>query len=69
MPQWVNQCFSANPPVFSVSQERLDNMQHLQHLEQQMVDCLAGDVRLLNDLPATRKLAELKKQYEETQER
>ncbi len=42
-------------------------MHHLSELEKQMVDCLSSDVRLLNDLPLTKKLAELKKQYDETQ--
>lgn len=38
-------------------------------LEKKMRDCLSSDVRLMQDLPAIKKLAELKKQYEETQER
>ena len=41
----------------------------LAKLEQQMRDSLSCDVRLMNDLIATKKLAELKKQYDETIER
>ena len=44
-------------------------MKFLDKLEQQMRDNLSSDVRLLNDLQATKKLAELKKQYDETIER
>lgn len=44
-------------------------MTQLAELEEQIVSCLSDDVRLLNDLPTTKKLAELKKQLEETQER
>ena len=34
-----------------------------------MMDCLGSDTRLMQDLPSIKKLAELKKQYEETLER
>ena len=44
-------------------------MKRLNQLEQQMLDCLASDTRLLNDLATTKKLAELKKHYDETLER
>ncbi len=54
--------------LFSV-QERLTFMKLLSDLEQQMISCLSSDVRLLNELSTTKKLAELKKQYDEAQER
>jgi len=38
-------------------------------MEDKMKTCLSSDVRLMQDLPAIKKLAELKKQYEETLER
>ena len=44
-------------------------MKTLTSLEAQIIDCLFSDVCLLNDLSTTKKLAELKKQYDETQER
>jgi hypothetical protein len=44
-------------------------MKYLTELEEQMLHHLSSDVRLLNDLPTTKKLAELKKQYDETEER
>ena len=44
-------------------------MERLDKLEHDMVEILSSDVRLLNDLPTTKKLAELKKQYDETEER
>ncbi len=44
-------------------------MKLLSDLEQQMISCLSSDVRLLNELSTTKKLAELKKQYDEAQER
>lgn len=40
-----------------------------ERLERHMRDKLSSDVRLMNDLQATRRLAELKKQYDETQEK
>ncbi|KAL5010133.1 hypothetical protein ScPMuIL_012438 [Solemya velum] len=48
--------------------ERKENLQFLQRLEQQMKDSLSSDIRLMNDLQATKKLAELKKQFDETVE-
>ena len=45
------------------------NLKNLEELEQEMVQCLSSEVRLLKDLSATKKLAELKKQHEETEER
>ena len=44
-------------------------MLNLEGLEKQMIDCLSSDARLLNDLVATKKLAELMKQFDETVER
>ena len=44
-------------------------MRQLNDLEEQMLVCLASDTRLLNDLATTRKLADLKKHYDETLER
>ena len=44
-------------------------MKYLKQLEEQMLSHLSSDVRLLNDLAVTKKLAELKKQYDETEER
>lgn len=44
-------------------------MQYLTNLEKQMIDYLSSDVRLLNDLATTKKMAELKKQHDETEER
>ena len=44
-------------------------MEHMSSLETQMIDCLSSDVRLLNDLSTTKHMAELKKHYDETQER
>ena len=44
-------------------------MEDLSRLERDMVKCLSSDVRLLNDLATTKRLAELKKHYDETQER
>lgn len=43
-------------------------MQLLDRLEKQMRTNLSSDVRLMNDLQATKKLAELKKQFDETVE-
>ena len=44
-------------------------MQNLRQLEEQMLAHLSSDVRLLNDLAITKKLAELKKQFDETKDR
>ena len=44
-------------------------MELLARLERQCRTNLSSDVRLMNDLAATKKLAELKKQYDETMER
>ena len=49
-------------------QERIVLMKSQSTLEQQMINCLSSDMRLLNDLCTTKKLAELKKQYDEAQE-
>ncbi|PIK47982.1 putative dynein heavy chain 5, axonemal-like [Apostichopus japonicus] len=48
--------------------EQISNMTQLNELEKQMLDCLASDTRLLNDLAMTRKLADMKKHYDETLE-
>ena len=50
-------------------QERLENLEHMEKLKDQIEELLSSDVRLLNDLHATKKLLELKKQYDETQDR
>ncbi|XP_070568705.1 dynein axonemal heavy chain 5-like isoform X4 [Ptychodera flava] len=52
----------------SLAQEKIENMKDLEALEKQMLNCLAGDTRLLNDLVTTKKLAEMKKHYDETLE-
>ncbi|XP_077863125.1 dynein axonemal heavy chain 5-like [Saccoglossus kowalevskii] len=57
-----------NDEKLSLSQEKIENMEHLESLEKQMLECLAGDTRLLNDLVTTKKLAEMKKHYDETLE-
>ena len=49
-------------------QERITLMKSLTTLETQIIDCLSSDVCLLNDLSTTKKLAELKKNFDETQE-
>ena len=49
-------------------QERITLMKSLTALETQIIDCLSSDVCLLNDLSTTKKLAELKKNFDETQE-
>ena len=48
--------------------EKMKNMKILNQLEEQLKDTLAGDTRLLNDLLVTKKLAEIKKQYDEATE-
>jgi len=57
------------PSGLYVCQEREENMELLARLERQCRTNLSSDVRLMNDLAATKKLAELKKQYDETMER
>ncbi|XP_052807484.1 dynein axonemal heavy chain 5-like isoform X7 [Mya arenaria] len=52
----------------ALRQERQENMEYLDKLERQMRTNLSSDVRLMNDLQATKKLAELKKQFDETVE-
>ncbi|XP_025098007.1 LOW QUALITY PROTEIN: dynein gamma chain, flagellar outer arm-like [Pomacea canaliculata] len=52
----------------ALRQEKEENMLMSERLERHMRDKLSSDVRLMNDLQATRRLAELKKQYDETQE-
>lgn len=44
-------------------------MRELLDLEKKIIECLGSGVRLMQDLPAIKKLADLKKQYEETLER
>lgn len=51
------------------TQEYMDNAEQLLDMENKMKKCLSSNVRLMQDLPAIKKLAELKKQYEETLER
>ncbi|GFN75495.1 dynein beta chain, ciliary [Plakobranchus ocellatus] len=52
----------------ALRQEKQENLTTLDRLEQQMKDNLSSDVRLMNDLQATKRLAELKKHYDETLE-
>ncbi|XP_076466964.1 uncharacterized protein LOC143298129 [Babylonia areolata] len=52
----------------TLRQEKEESMLLLDKLEWQMREQLSSDVRLMNDLQATRRLAELKKQFDETQE-
>ncbi|XP_035829673.1 dynein heavy chain 5, axonemal isoform X2 [Aplysia californica] len=52
----------------TLRQEKQENLETLERLEQQMRDQLSSDVRLMNDLQATKRLAELKKHYDETLE-
>jgi hypothetical protein len=40
----------------------------MEKIEEQMLVYLASDTRLMNDLATTKKLADLKKQWDETQE-
>ena len=47
----------------------MENQRYLGRVENQMVECLASEVRLLQDLATTKRLAEFIKQYNETQER
>ena len=47
----------------------MDNAEQLSDMEKKMKKCLSNNVKLMQDLPAIKKLAELKKQYEETLER
>jgi hypothetical protein len=51
------------------SQEKCDNLRQFANLEQQTVTLLSSEQRLIDDLAATRKLMELRKLYEETEER
>ncbi|XP_059166583.1 dynein axonemal heavy chain 8-like [Physella acuta] len=52
----------------ALREEKQENLGTIQRLEEQMKEQLSCDVRLMNDLQATKKIAELKKQYEETLE-
>ncbi|CAL1527205.1 unnamed protein product [Lymnaea stagnalis] len=52
----------------TLREEHEENLATMERLEQQMKEQLSTDFRLMNDLQATKKLAELKKQYEETLE-
>ncbi|XP_067674368.1 uncharacterized protein [Haliotis asinina] len=52
----------------ALRQEKLENMEQLHRLEQQMRNQLSSDIRLMNDLQATKRLADLKKLYDETLE-
>ncbi|XP_077977225.1 dynein axonemal heavy chain 8-like isoform X3 [Glandiceps talaboti] len=57
-----------NDEKLGLAQEKIENMKELEALEKQMLGCLAGETRLLNDLVNTKKLAEMKKHYDETLE-
>ncbi|CAK8694917.1 unnamed protein product [Clavelina lepadiformis] len=48
--------------------DKMKNMSILGQLEDQLKEILAGDFRLLNDISVTKKLAEIKKQYDEATE-
>ena len=48
--------------------EKMKSMKVLSQLEEQLKNTLAGDARLLNDISVTKKLAEIKKQYDEATE-
>lgn len=52
-----------------ILQERKENLELMEKLEKSMLESLSSDIRLMNELPATKKLAELKKQYDETLDR
>lgn len=54
---------------FNGKQERKENLELMEKLEKSMLESLSSDIRLMNELPATKKLAELKKQYDETLDR
>ncbi|CAH1226669.1 DNAH5 [Branchiostoma lanceolatum] len=51
----------------NLAQEKISNMERLALLEDQMLNLLASDTRLLNNLAVTKKLADMKKQFDETQ--
>lgn len=55
--------------LYFVEQERKENLELMEKLEKSMLESLSSDIRLMNELPATKKLAELKKQYDETLDR
>uniref|UniRef100_A0A2C9K4Z2 AAA+ ATPase domain-containing protein n=1 Tax=Biomphalaria glabrata TaxID=6526 RepID=A0A2C9K4Z2_BIOGL len=57
-----------NNELTTLRQEKQENMEMSEKIECQMKDQLSSDVRLMNDLLATKKLSELRKQFEETQE-
>lgn len=52
----------------TTQKEKMKNMKVLNQLEEQLKDTLAGEARLLNDISVTKKLAEIKKQYDEATE-
>ncbi|KAI8520697.1 hypothetical protein Bbelb_004510 [Branchiostoma belcheri] len=52
----------------NLAQEKIANMERLALLEDQMLNLLASDTRLLNNLAVTKKLADMKKQFDETQD-
>ncbi|ESO89151.1 hypothetical protein LOTGIDRAFT_229063 [Lottia gigantea] len=49
-------------------QEKFENMKLLDRLEKQMKDLLSSDIVLLKDLQSTKRLADFKKQFDETLE-
>ena len=50
-------------------QEKKENMIEMDRLESRLRENLSSDVRLMNDLPATKKLTDLKKMYDEAVDR
>jgi len=52
----------------NTQRDKMKNMKVLISLEDQLKNILAGEFRLLNDLAITKKLAEIKKQYDEATE-
>lgn len=49
----------------TTQRDKIRNMKIIQEFEDNIKMILAGDARLLNDIVATKKLAEIKKRYDE----
>ncbi|XP_074662754.1 uncharacterized protein LOC141915202 [Tubulanus polymorphus] len=49
-----------------LNEEYLGHMEVLKKIDDEMVTCLGSDIRLMNDLSTTKKLADLKKHYDES---
>ena len=52
-----------------LAQERIENLTKMDELQHDMSRLLSSDVRLLHDLPTTKKIADLTKHFDETAER